>query len=178
MKQFAIIFGLLLVFGACKSTQQGVDAKADKKGAATVDTVIVVVETPVEPTDSLAISFEKTACFGRCPVYKVKIYQSGFATYEGINFSERLGLYSYWFTDLDIERIYQSALAIDFFELDEEYNNPLVSDLPSTQTRINLNGQDHKVKARMNVPEKLKMFQSELADILLDRDWQSYNGGR
>jgi hypothetical protein len=178
MKQFAIIFSLLLVFSACKFTQQGVNGKAEKNETAGVDTIIMVVETPVEPIDSLVISFEKTPCFGRCPVYKVKVYASGFATYEGINFSERLGLYSCWFTDLDIERIYQSALAIDFFELEDEYNNPLVSDLPSTQTRINLNGQDHKVKARMNVPEKLKMFQSELEDILLDRDWESYNGGR
>lgn len=178
MKQIVIIFSLLLVFGACKSTQQGADGKANNNATASVDTVIMVVEKPVLPKDSLIISFDKTPCFGRCPVYKVKIYEGGFATYEGINFAERLGLYSCRFTELDIERIYQSALAIDYFALDEEYNEPLVSDLPSTQSRIHLHDQDHRVNARMNIPEKLKMFHSEMADILLEKNWESYDGGR
>ena len=135
----------------------------------------MVVEKPVTPEDSLVVSFSKTPCFGRCPVYKVKIYSSGFATYEGLNFAEKLGLYSYKFSEEEIENIYRSAEEIDFFSLEAEYNNPPVSDLPSTKTRINWNGKDHHVTAVINAPEKLKIFQENLSVTLLEKNWVTYS---
>jgi hypothetical protein len=121
------------------------------------------------------IAFEKTPCFGRCPVYKVKVYESGFAVYEGINFSEKLGLYSGNISKEKMERIYQSALEIGFFELEPEYDNSGVSDLPATITMINMNGKKQRIKARYNTPEKLQIFQENLAVTLTENNWQPYS---
>src|SRR5690606_20354565 len=139
------------------------------------DTVVVLVEKPAEPKDSLVISFDKTPCFGRCPVYKVKVYASGFAIYEGINFAEKMGTYSTRFKISQIENIYQSAVEIGYFEVKNEYNDPLISDLPSTISRIKYNGNDHRVMARNNVPEKLKIFHDNLGVTLLEKEWQPYS---
>lgn len=170
------IFLFIAVLAAsisCKS-QKNAAAELAESEAQVPDTVVMIVEKPAQPKDSLVISFEKTPCFGRCPVYKVKVYQSGFALYEGINFAEKMGMFSTFLTKLQIENIYQSAIEIGYFELDSEYNNPLITDLPSTISRINYDGKDHRVMARNNVPEKLKVFHDNLSVTLLEKNWKPY----
>ncbi len=173
MRTLSIAIAVLSLW-ACNGPKE-VAETSEQTSASKTDTIVMVVETPATPIDSLVISFSKTPCFGRCPVYKVKVYESGFATYEGLNFAEKLGLYSYHFSPEEIEAIYQSAVAIEFFELDAEYNEPMVSDLPSTKTRIHWNGQDHRVRASINIPEKLKIFHSNLAVTLLEKNWKTYS---
>ena len=176
MRAFLIFTFFALAFG-CKN-QKGAaheNSSAALSGDSDPDTVVVVVEKPAEPKDSLVISFEKTPCFGRCPVYKIKVYASGFATYEGLNFAEKMGLYSTQLTQKQIENIYHSALEIGYFEMDSDYNNPNVTDLPSTISRIHYNGRDKRIRARMGVPEKLQIFHENLAVTLLEKDWQPYS---
>lgn len=171
--RFILFLAILASTISCKNQK---NAGADTSGSASAltDTVIVIVEKPVEPKDSLVIAFDKTPCFGRCPVYKVKVYASGFAIYEGVNFAEKMGLYSTQLKPSQIENIYQSALEIGYFDLKEEYDDPHITDLPSTISRINFNGNDHRVTARYNVPEKLKIFHDNLAVTLLEKDWKPY----
>jgi len=169
------IFLYLAVLVATISCKNHKNASAEAEAEVpTTDTIVMVVEQPT-PKDTLVISFDKTPCFGRCPVYKIKIYASGFSTYEGINFAEKMGLYSTTFSQAQIEKIYRSALEIDYFNLDSEYNNPEISDLPSTISRINYNGKNQRIMARNNVPEKLKIFHETLAEILLGQGWQPYS---
>lgn len=158
---------------SCKSQKDAIADLAESE-AQTQDTIVMIVEKPVQPKDSLVIAFEKTPCFGRCPVYKIKVYESGFALYEGINFSEKMGMFSTVLTQSQIENIYQSAIEIGYFKLDAEYNDPLVMDLPSTISRINHHGKDHRVMARNNIPEKLKIFHDNLSVTLLEKNWKPY----
>ena len=171
------IFLFIAVLAASMSCQSQKNTAADlaENAAATQDTLIVIVEKPVQSKDSLIIAFEKTPCFGRCPVYKIKVYQSGFALYEGINFAEKMGMYSAVLTESQIENIYDSAIEIGYFDLDAEYNNPLITDLPSTISRINYDGRDHRILARNNVPERLKIFHDNLSITLLEKNWKPYN---
>ncbi len=167
-----ILSAMLFSVPACKSKQAAIDPVSQESR---VDTVVVVMEKPVQPKDSLLIAFEKTPCFGRCPVYKIKVYQSGFATYEGLNFAERMGLYSTWFSDAEIAKIFEMAEATDYIDFDEDYDDRRVTDLPSTISTLVFDGEKHRVKARMAVPEKVKMFQENLAVTLAEKDWKPYD---
>ena len=104
MRSLLILFVVTFVW-ACNGPKEVADSNSEAAATTSPDTIVMVVEKPVEPIDSLVISFSKTPCFGRCPVYKVKVYESGFATYEGLNFAEKLGLYSYRFSNEEIEAI-------------------------------------------------------------------------
>ncbi|NEN22888.1 hypothetical protein G3O08_05175 [Cryomorpha ignava] len=172
--RFILFLAVLATTISCKN-HKNTGTEVSETDSSTTDTVVVLVETPVEPKDSLVIAFDKTPCFGRCPTYKVKVYASGFAIYEGINFAEKMGMYSTRFKPSQIENIYQSALEIGYFDLKNEYNDPLISDLPSTISRINYKANDHRIMARYNVPEKLKIFHDNLAVTLLEKDWQPYS---
>lgn len=171
MKTFPLFILFLFLF-SCKS---GNESQKTAEENPTKDTVVVMVEKPVTPKDTLVIAFEKTACFGRCPVYKVKVYQSGFATYEGLNFTEKMGLYSYQFSKPEIESIYQDALEIAYFELDAEYDDKRITDLPSTISEINYKGKSHRVKARVEAPERLRNFHKNLAVTFQEKDWKTYS---
>jgi hypothetical protein len=173
MKIFLYI-AMAAIGAACNNNKEAMAEKEAEAEAQEPDTIVVVKE-PAEPQDSLVISFEKTPCFGRCPVYKVKVYDSGFATYEGLNFAEKMGLYSTNFTQKQIEEIYQKALEIGYFSLKAEYNDTRISDLPSTISRVNYKAKDHKVVARTDIPESLKNFHENLAVTLQEKDWESYS---
>jgi hypothetical protein len=169
--RYSILFFFVLLFGVgCNSKKEAASAEV----ASVPDTVVVIMDPPA-PKDSLAVHFEKTPCFGRCPVFKINVYQSGFATYEGLNFAEKMGLYSYRFSEADLEKIYDMASSIDYFNLDSEYNDPRVTDLPSTISQIQLNDESHRVKARMGVPKALKDFHENLGIMLNERDWKPYS---
>ena len=43
------------------------------------------------PADSLFFTLTKTPCFGKCPAYTVKVYRSGFSTYNGKSHVEKTG---------------------------------------------------------------------------------------
>lgn len=165
---------LILVGTACQSQR----AAAETETAAeepSVDTVVVVMEPPAEQGDSLLIAFEKTPCFGRCPVYKIKVYRSGFATYEGINFAERMGLYSAYFSEEEIADIFETAKAAGYLDFQSEYDDPRVTDLPSTISTLVFDGEKHRVKARMDIPPRVKDFHENLAVTLAEKAWKPYD---
>lgn len=168
---YGIAISFLLLTG-CRSQEAVAE---DETVQTQPDTIVVVMKPPVQDKDSVLISFEKTPCFGRCPVYKIKVYESGFATYEGLNFAERMGLYSTRFSDAEIAKIFASAEAAGYLSFQETYDDPRVTDLPSTISTLVIDGEKHRVKARMGVPEKVKMFQENLAVTLTEKDWEPYS---
>ena len=38
--------------------------------------------------------FQRTACYGTCPQYKISIYSDGLVMYDGVRFVDRIGCYS------------------------------------------------------------------------------------
>lgn len=164
-----------LIALSCKSNKNTASKGSEDDTKSGRDTVVVVVEKPAVQKDSLLIALEKTPCFGRCPVYKVRVYKSGFATYEGLNFTEKLGMYSSHFTEDEIARIFKSAAEIGYFSLDDKYDNPNVSDLPSTIVTLNSEEDKKRIVARINTPEKLKIFLENLSVTLQEKDWQPYS---
>jgi hypothetical protein len=162
---------LILISGSCKNLKTS--SEGESANNSSVDTVVVVVQKPVEPGDSLVLAFEKGACFGRCPVYKIRVYDGGFATYEGINFTKLLGKYTAQFSAEELLEIFKEAEEIGYFEMESKYDDPFISDLPSTKSQIKMNGKSHRVTARANVPDRLRDFHENLSVRLLERNWES-----
>ena len=163
---------IILSLLGCKSQKE---TSENSSANSSPDTVVVVVEKPLLPKDSLIIGFEKTPCFGRCPVYKVRVYESGFATFEGLNFTEQLGMYATNFSQEEIARVFKSAEEVKYFSMEDKYDNPMVSDLPSTISYLRNEDQSKRIVARVNPPEDLKIFHKNLAVSLQEKDWKPYS---
>jgi hypothetical protein len=61
--------------------------------------------------DTLEMEFSKTPCYGQCPVYEVKVYESGFAIWEGKNFTDRMGTFSAEISASERQKFYAEAKA-------------------------------------------------------------------
>lgn len=150
-----ILMSLFFGFTSCKS----------KKNAAKNDTKTEEVEIKVDGKTPV-IYYEKSICFGRCPVFKFEIFSDGRAIYEGIANVEKLGKYEAKAGDF-IRPLMIKAQEIQFDTLQSEYDNKGVTDLPSTFVGVN----GKKVKCRYGCPEVLLTYYKHLDDVIAKLDW-------
>lgn len=109
--------------------------------------VLTVGATSVSAQDAanVAITLERTACFGACPVYTVTILEDGTVIYNGENFVEVTGEQT---SQIDPETVSMMVEAFEnagYFEWDEAYDTMTVSDLPTVITSVTRNGETHRI---------------------------------
>ena len=105
----------------------------------------------------LIISLNKTACFGTCPVYKIKIYNNQSAIFEGVKFVEKEGSYNFKISKKEINTILNKAKKINFQKMEDEYTE-LITDLPTTYIMIN----NKQIKDYYGAPKELKELAADL----------------
>jgi hypothetical protein len=121
--------------------------------------------------------FEKTACFGRCPAFKF-IWKEGanleLTITQPFNEGPLSSLQPGTFTGTTtpgqarkyIQSVIESAKLCQYSSLDDEYDNPRVTDLPATITEIN----GKRVKVRYGGPDLNNLY-SALQIILDETSW-------
>jgi hypothetical protein len=112
----------------------------------------------------LIISLNKTACFGTCPVYKIKIYNNQSAIFEGIKFVEKEGSYNFKISKKEINTILNKAKKINFQKMEDEYTE-LITDLPTTYIMIN----NKQIKDYYGAPKELKELEEIIENIFLNK---------
>jgi hypothetical protein len=124
-----------------------------------------------ESGDSLFFFMEKTPCYGRCPVYKIFVYKSGYAVLEAtMNVEGKSGAYRTTILKEEMKAISDKAMEIKYFSLNDEYNSP-VTDLPSTKTSLNLNGKKKSIRNRHQGPRELREFEKFAEGIFMNQEW-------
>ena len=106
-------------------------------------------------TEEPFFSMQRTACYGTCPQYRISIYHHGKITYNGKLFVDKIGCFSSFISDNEVNAIKLLLDDIDFFSLEKEYISSM-TDIPSVVTEIYLDGKRHKVVDRLEGPKSLK----------------------
>lgn len=124
--------------------------------------------------DSLAAYIERTHCFGICPVYSIRIYRSGYVLYEGKDHVKNIGRFFTWITKQQVEQIGKKAESIGYFELNDEYRNPYLTDFPTVYTEVRYKGKVKKIthydaEPPANLVEMEKYLDSLFSD---ETKWQ------
>jgi len=125
----------------------------------------------VSPNDSLFASIYRGACFGRCPVYELKIYNNGLVVLKGKNFVDKIGEYVMELSPNEMMTFVSKAKEIKYFELDDSYDNKNVTDLPGTSTTIVIDGKRKKVYSRIGAPKELKEFEALFDALIKSNKW-------
>lgn len=160
-----VLFSIVaLLLGACK----GRDKASKAEGEPTVGTKAPLGGST--PSDSLFFSMERTPCLGFCPAYRVVLYRSGLAIWEGLGNVDRLGMHKARASEALMRELLDEAERIGFFGLEKKYDGP-VTDLPSTILRLVSGERDHTVTARHRVPPALKAFAQKADSLLLPLPW-------
>ena len=125
----------------------------------------------------LLASIERTPCFGKCPTYKISIYQSGYVLYEGKQNVKNIGLFSTRLDKSKAEEIKNYILQNKILEMNDDYKNPRIADYPSVITEAKVNGKyKHIVETDPKAPKQIKDFQNFLDSFFTDEtNWTPLN---
>lgn len=135
----------------------------------------VVVEEAVTDSSKLdasseAIYYERTHCFGTCPVFSFRIESENEAFYEGRNFVDLIGTYKAEVSESQRTRILRSAESLNYQELEEEYDEPMVMDLPAAITEI----EGKRVINRYGGPNLSALYLT-LDSVISELEWRKFD---
>jgi len=124
----------------------------------------------LERNGELILSMERTPCFGRCPVYEIKLYKSGLLTYQGKKFTDSVGCFYRIISKKQISDLKLQFDSANYFSMADKYpeDKKAPTDLPSCILFYN-NGNQQKTitDKRWQSPETLTALEKEI-DKLID----------
>lgn len=168
-KTLALLFVSALAFVAC-SGQRDATEQASKPEAPQVDPPRTANDGPTT-TDSVVFRLERTPCFGACKAYRIVVYRSGYAVFEGRANMEKMGPHNGRIGSDTLATIARMAQEKGFFEMADKYDAD-VTDLPTTYLRIVTAGKDKQVQARVGQPAAFKELVSNIEGLLLPVAWK------
>lgn len=172
MKRTIIFMFILGVLAACASKKSTINSESDTTNSSSnTTTEHQIIFQDVQPGDSLFASIERSFCFGKCPVYTLHIYNSGYAVYNGTANVNLMGRHTSNLTREQMIFLVDKANEINYFELKDVYDNEGVTDLPSATTSIVINGQRKSVKRRFDYPQSILTFEAAFDDIVKRMRW-------
>jgi len=125
--------------------------------------------------DTIVISFERTACFGKCPTFKADFYGDGKVLYHGMNNVENKGHFQGKVDKDQLEILYKKAEAITFFQMDDKYDGN-ITDVPSQIYFVEMYGKKKKIVARYKTPLALNDFGTMIDGVLSGIKWKLVEG--
>jgi len=162
MKSLVLIFTFITILSvACSTT---------KKGMSETDAYTEFQNDLKD--DTLFASIERGFCFGTCPVYKLYIYTNGNAIYEGIKNVNMNGVFAAQLSPEQMNRLITSAKSIGYMEFENEYDDPNVTDKPTTTTSIVIDGKRKQVKRRHRFPSEIIGFEKTFDEIVTEVEWK------
>lgn len=144
--------------------------KSKESAAAAIASADVVQTEAVVEGPAILASIERTACFGKCPIYKATFFDNGEVNYIGRNFVENIGTYSALIATEDLISIEQMVNDVNYFALEDAYPTP-IPDFPTCRTSVNIDGKTKSILNGENAPRDLIGFERHLDGLLKDREW-------
>ena len=163
MKYILILLLTTLLF-SCKNAEKSTNTTSKP-----VEKEIVKKST-IPPTikESLFLSMERTPCFGKCPTYKIFIFNTGNVMFEGYSNTKYIGKFNTQLTKKQLKEIQQMMDKIDITGMRDVYDSE-VTDFPSTILfLVSNNTHRKKILDRVDAPASLKQFEKLIDSLVLN----------
>ena len=118
--------------------------------------------------DDVLIELKRTACYGSCPVYTIKIDKNGKGLFEGVENVDKIGIFSFKLSQDELMEIEIAFQEVDFFQLKKIYDAQ-VSDLPTTYISYNKDVNRKKIMDYYGAPEKLRTLENNIETLVLTK---------
>ena len=119
----------------------------------------------IKDWSTLKISLQRSACFGRCPVYDVEIDGDGTVYYDGKNYVAVTGPHEAHISTEAVHALYDAFVMADFFRTFDFYRAP-VTDLATYALTIAFDGKQKQVQdygGRMvNMPPEIAALEDQI----------------
>ncbi|MEM9887442.1 MAG: DUF6438 domain-containing protein [Bacteroidota bacterium] len=184
-KQIHYLLLPILLFSACKSSklaQENTRTQAEQEALGLTEDAfsftdssdLVLIDEVEQEKPDLIASIERTACYGKCPVYEAKIFSNGLVLYEGKQHVENMGLFEAYILEDQINHLLAEADSIQFFDLAAAYpeKGQQIYDLPSTQLFIKKEDTEKTVLNNHNAPKTLRSYETYFDLFLNNLSWK------
>ncbi len=127
---------------------------------------------PVNKYSEVIITFQTTACFGKCPIYTFTINgKTKTATFKGEENTDKIGNFSKPVTDDELAQLVNAFETVKFNSLNDEYLGEIV-DFPIKYITYTDKGKTKKIKERSNAPEGLLSLEKMLYEFGDSGGWK------
>jgi hypothetical protein len=120
--------------------------------------------------EDFVIKLERTACYGRCPVYVVSIDARGSVTYDGTRFVKVTGRQTDRVPASRVAALVETVDRIRFFDLDDKYRQ-LITDVPTTFVTVTRDGRTKRIEDYFGAPKSLNDLEREIDDAAQTARW-------
>jgi len=132
-------------------------------------------QTP-QPGDikDVVFTLERTVCFGACPDYTLIIKGDGNVTYEGRQFVKIEGTRTTTISEAKVRQLLSEFQKIDYFSLNDSYEEFGATDMPSAITSLTINGKTKTVRhyhGDFTAPEQLTELEDRIDEIVNSDQW-------
>lgn len=107
--------------------------------------VLGIASISAQDEAKVAITLERTACFGACPVYTLSILEDGTVIYNGGNFVDVTGEQRSQIDPETVNLMVTTLIDAGYFDWNETYDSFTVSDQPSVITSLTHDGKTHQI---------------------------------
>lgn len=122
------------------------------------------------PEGAVKYGLSKGACFGRCPIYELQIFEGGKASFEGKKFTPNIGLYEGQVPSDMYKALEKAFAAADFMAYPDSFPS-LIPDLPAIRISHHNGTESKTVWGKEDRPDTLLQLQFMLEAIIDDTEW-------
>ncbi|MBD2019873.1 hypothetical protein H6F43_06680 [Leptolyngbya sp. FACHB-36] len=141
---------------------------------------------PQRSSTQVALTLERTACFGFCPMYKVTVYGNGKVVYEGRRFVKVTGTRTTTISRAAVRKLVAEFQKINYFKLQDQYTGGH-TDAPSAITSLTMGRKQKTVNHYLpspDAPTQLTELENKIDAVVNSKQWigtdaeRSAQGGR
>ena len=121
----------------------------------------------------VSITMERTPCFGRCPVYRLDITDSGKVVYEGRGFVKERGRHEGSLPAADVQALAKEIEAAGFFGLRDSYP-PDATDQASVITSVTIDRKTKRIEHNLGsrtAPAALEALYRRIDEVAGSKQW-------
>lgn len=118
-----------------------------------------IVSTASAPR--IEITLSRTACFGMCPVYTVRMTDDGSVTYNGEKFVRVDGVHDWKIDPAAVRALSEEMVKDGFYDLQDSYSAP-ITDNPTVYTTLLLDGRYKQIRDYIAGPPALKAIEHRI----------------
>jgi len=165
MRGFIVLWSVFLLF-SCAQKNSGVSPKPPEQ--------VIMGEEPSESIEQrLVLQISTTPCFGECPTYDLSIFSNRVVTFNGKKFTKIKGYQTGVITVDQYNSLLEQAEKAKLMEANEVYDNPAITDLPSTKILFIHDGAKKAIVARYEVPGEITGFINYTYDLMEKIKWDN-----
>ncbi len=126
-----------------------------------------------EGSHPVSITMERNACFGRCPVYRLDISDSGKVVYEGRGFVQERGRHEATIPAEDVQALAKEIEAAGFFSLRDNYP-PDATDHATVITSVTIDRKTKRVEHNLGsttAPAALEALYRRIDEVARSKQW-------